>query len=449
MSLRGFLDMMERKGEVLHVREALSTRFEVSAVLEAFSQDGSILHFENIKGYDTEVIGNICGSRSRIHSALNVSDDRSLYERMIEAFRSPVKPRVVDDAAVMEVYEEPDLHKIPVLTHYEGDAGPYITSAIISARSPDGKVENVSIHRLLILDRQHLAIRLVPRHLYRLWTAAKKEGKDLDVAIAIGVHPAVSLAAASTAPFGISEFWIANKLLDNNLELIRCERVDAYAPADAELILEGRISAKKEVDEGPLVDITGTHDIRRKQPVIEVVGVMHRRDYIYQALLPGGCEHRLLMGLPREVMIYESVLKVVPDVKAVNLTVGGCGWLHAVISIEKQSEGDGKNALLAAFTGHPSLKHAVVVDSDIDIYDPRDVEWAIATRFQGGEDLIVIPNVRGSTLDPSANQNTGLTTKIGIDATRPLGVPKERFKRATIPSNRKVRELIRRLKSSS
>lgn len=140
---------------------------------------------------------------------------------------------------------------------------------------------------------------------------------------------------------------------------------------------------------------------------MDIVNVMHRKDYIYQALLPGGSEHRLLMGLPREAAVYEAVSNIVPRVKAVNLSSGGCGWLHAIISIDKQTDGDAKNALLAAFAGHPSLKHAVVVDSDIDVHNPEEVEWAIALRFQADEDLVVIPKARGSTLDPSADQESG------------------------------------------
>jgi UbiD family decarboxylase len=195
------------------------------------------------------------------------------------------------------------------------------------------------------------------------------------------------------------------------------------------------------------VDVTGTCDIQRKQPVVEVVGVMHRGEYVYEGLLPSGAEHRLLMGLPHEVLIWESVSKVVPKVYAINLSVGGNGWLHAFISVEKQLDGDGKNALLAAFAAHPSLKHAVVVDSDINVFDASEVEWAIATRFQASEDLIIIENVRGSTLDSSADQETGLTSKMGVDATKPFTKPKEKFDRARIPTSKRAENIARKLQS--
>jgi UbiD family decarboxylase len=352
----------------------------------------------------------------------------------------------VRSGPVNEVVEKARLSKFPILTHFERDAGAYITSGVISARSADGKIENVSIHRLQVLDDNHLAIRLVPRHLYNMWKTAKEEKETLDIAISIGTHPTVMLAAASPVPFGVSEFGVANAFLNNKMNLIKCEHVNAYAPSEAELVLEGRILTDKEVAEGPLVDITGTYDVQRKQPVVELVSMMHRRDYMYQALLPSGSEHKLLMGLPHETMIWEAVSKVVPTVKAVNLSQGGCGWLHAILSIEKLVDGDAKNALTATFSAHPSLKHAVVVDTDIDVYDPNMVEWAIATRFQASEDLLFIPQARGSTLDPSADQETGLTTKTGVDATRPLTKPREKFELAKIPTDNRPSKIIEELK---
>lgn len=446
MSLRSFLKEMETKNEVIHIKQKVSPRFEVSSIIKAFNA-GPILVFDDVEGFQRKIVANLCATRRRLCCALGVSPQQ-LYQRLIEAWRSPKPPKIVADGPVTEVVKEPNLSKIPVLTHFEKDAGSYITSAIVSARSPDGKIENVSIHRLQVLDDKRLAIRLVPRHLFKLWTMAKEEGQDLEVAIAIGLHPAVLLAATSPVPFGVSEFGVANTLLNNNLTLIKCKHVNAYIPADAEIVLEGKISCQKEVLEGPLVDITGTYDIQRKQPIIELVKMMHQKNYIYQALLPAGAEHKLLMGLPREVMIWEAVSNTVPLVKSVNLSIGGCGWLHAIISIQKQKDGDAKNALLAAFAAHPSLKHAIVVDTDIDVYDLEEVEWAIATRFQGNEDLVIIPNARGSTLDPSADQESGLTTKVGVDATRPLEKPQEKFMRAKIPSNEWIAKIIEDLRKS-
>lgn len=445
MSLRSFLEKKEVKNQIVYVNEEVSPLFEISSIMKRFDQNGPIFVFEKVKGQANKVVTNICGTRERLCAALDVEPEH-LYNQLVEAWKNPSKPKIVKNSSVKEdVVEKPKLSKIPILTHFEKDAAPYVTSAIVFARSPDKTVKNVSIHRLQVLDDTHLAIRLVPRHLFKLWNMAKDAEKDLDVAISIGLHPAVLLAATSPAAFDVCEFDVANTLLKNKLSLVECEHVDALAPAEAEIVLEGRLSSKKEVVEGSFVDITGTYDVKRGQPVIEIVGMMNREDYIYQALLPSGNEHKLLMGLPYEAKIWEAVANTVPKVKAANLTTGGCGWLHAVVSIEKQKDGDAKNALAAIFGAHPSLKHAVVVDVDIDVYNMEEVEWAIATRFQANEDMVIIPNARGSTLDPSADQETGLTTKLGIDATRPLNKPKEKFEPAKIPVSKSVERIFEKL----
>ena len=415
------------------ISDRVSSKFNASRLMK-MNDGGNALLFENVIDYRTQVVSGLCGTKQRIARTLGKTEDQ-LYSIMTKAIANPVEPKVVDDGRVKEVAEPPKLTGIPILVHYEKDPGPYITAGIVSAKDSEGVIENVSIHRMLVLDDNHLTLRIVPRHLYALCRMAREKGKDsLDVAVAIGLNPGITLAAASSAPFGVSEYSVANAMLNNSVELTEIGDSGLRVPADAELAFEARILLNKDVDEGPFVDLTGTYDIVRKQPLVEVKKIYHRTGYIYQALLPSGSEHRILMGLPFEARIYDTVRGVVPKVKAVNLTPGGSGWLHAVISIEKQTEGDGKNALMAAFGAHPSLKHAVVVDSDIDVANPHEIEWAIATRFQADKGLIIIQNARGSTLDPSADQHNGTTTKVGVDATRTLSKPVEKFMRAKIPN---------------
>jgi UbiD family decarboxylase len=261
------------------------------------------------------------------------------YKGLLDAINNPTPCRIEDGPVKEEVISNPSLKNFPILTHFEDDAGPYITSGILHVKSPDRSVENVSFHRLMIIDERRMAVRIVPRHLYRIKAMAEEAGLDrLDTAVSIGVHPAVHFAAALPAPFGVSEFDIANTLQMGRLKLTECENVDALAPADAELVLEGKLLIHEEVTEGPFVDLTGTYDVERLQPVIELVGAMHREDYIYQALLPSGYEHRLLMGMPREVRIWEYVSNIVPTVRGINLTPGSMGWLHCVISFDKFKE---------------------------------------------------------------------------------------------------------------
>lgn len=444
--LRSFIKELESRGELIRVGDDLSPRFEIPAVLKTLDGGPAVL-FERVKGFDTAVLGGACGTRNRICLALGIEPE-AFYQRLLHAVEYPTPVEVVDEGPVKEVVEEPRLSRIPVLTHFERDPGPYITSGILYAKSPDGSVENVSFHRILVLDDKRATLRIVPRHLYRICQEARGEVESLDVSISLGLHPALMVAAASPAPFGVNEFEVANTLMGGGLRLVECEHVDALAPADAELVLEGRLLLEEEAAEGPFVDLTGTYDIQRRQPIIEVVGVIHRRDYVYQALLPSGSEHRLLMGMPREARIWSYVRNIVPTVRGVNLTLGGCGWLHCVVSLEKFREGDPKNVLMAIFAAHPSLKHAVVVDEDIDPFDMEMVEWAIATRFRGDEDLLVIPNVRVSSLDPASDQELELGCKVGIDATRPLKKKEEGFKRAEIPVKEELRQLLERLKAS-
>jgi 2,5-furandicarboxylate decarboxylase 1 len=430
VDLRSFIEVLEKESELRRIDRAVSPRFEASSIMKE-SDGGQAILFQ-ISGYGRAVSG-ICGTKRRLALSLGTTPDR-LRQCIMNAIRNPQEPSVTSSLNATE--ELSDLSKLPVLTHFEKDSGPYLTSAIVSARLPDGRGENVSIHRLMIIDKTHMAIRIVPRHLYQICKSAEASGHStVDVGIALGLHPAVLLAAASPAPFGVSEYAVANRLLRNNLKITECSTVNARVPEDAEIVIEGRIHLKKEVDEGPFVDITGTYDIVRKQPLVEVERILCRRNFIYHALLPSGREHGLLMGLPQEARIAESIAGVVPHVKDVNLTTGGCHWLHAAVSVEKQSEGDAKNAILAAFAGHPSLKHVVVVDPDIDVNKLEEVEWAIATRFQGNRGLVIITDARGSSLDASGNQELNLTTKIGIDATRSFLRPKEKFERARIPTD--------------
>jgi len=437
--LREFLKEIEGRGELVRIGEPLSVRHEIPEALRRFDGGKAVL-FESVKEYDGMVVGGVCGTRPRILEGLGV-ESGELYGRLLEAVRNPT-PCDVGDGPVKEViHDDPRLSEFPILTHFETDPGPYITAGIVYARSPDGSVENVSFHRLLVKEDGRMGIRVVPRHLYRLNQMAREAGLDsLDVSISIGVHPAVYVAAAYPAPFGTSEFEMANTLLNGGLTLTECPHIDALAPADAELVLEGKLRLNETAAEGPFVDLSGTADVEREQPVIELVGAMHKEDYVYEGLLPAGAEHRLLMGLGREVRIWEYVRNVVPTVRGVNMTLGGMGWLHCVVSFEKFREGDPKNVLMAIFAAHPSLKHAWVVDSDIDPYDMEQVEWAIATRFRGDEDLMVIPNVRVSSLDPTSDQEKELGCKVGFDATKPLGG--EGFERPGIPVSDEVKRIL-------
>jgi UbiD family decarboxylase len=444
MDLRTFIRNTEESGDLIRIKEPLDTNYEIASALRRFD-GGPIILFENVKGFDNMVVGGVNGDRERLRETLQVEREQ-LYQRLLDASKNPVKCNRIEGRVREVTSRSKGLTDIPILTHFKGDPGPYITSGVVYAKVDE--YENVSFHRFLVHDDNRMTVRIVPRHLYRLTQMAREKGLDaIDISISIGLHPAVLVAASLPAPVGVNEFDIANNLMGGGLELTKCKNIDALAPADAELVIEGRILLDETDIEGPFVDLSGTFDVERMQPVVELVGMMHREDYIYQALLPSGSEHRLLMGMPREVRIWEYVRNTIPTVRGVNMTPGGMGWLHCVVSFEKFREGDPKNVLMAIFAAHPSLKHAVVVDSDIDPFNMEEVEWAIATRFRGDEDLLIVPKVRVSSLDPTSDQEKELGVKVGIDATKPLFKDPEGFKRAEIPISERVEKILDQYKN--
>ncbi len=426
--MREFLAQLDGTGGLTHVSREVSTKHEAAAV--AGRLDGRPLLFERIresKGY--RVAAGVCGTRGTLARAVGVDESR-LLTRVLESIENPMQPRIVESAPCQEVVDdEVDLYGIPILTHCEKDGGPYVTAGIAVAHDKEYGY-NASYHRLMLLGKDRVAARILPRHLDEFVRRGNR-----DVGITIGNHPAFLFASAVSCEIGKSELGIASALKE--MSFVKCQTNDSLVPADCELVLEGTVTDEL-VDEGPFPDIIGAYDIVRKQRVIRVNRITHRKNPIYQAIMPGGIEHMFLMGTPREATMFREVSKVC-DCLDVRLTAGGSSWLHAVVKIRKKGEEDAKNALAAAFRGHGSLKQAVVVDEDIDAGDPNAVEWAIATRTQMDDDLVLKPGELGSSLDPSADQVTRKTCKVGIDATIPLGVSKGGFLRSVNPMKEKIR----------
>ena len=405
---------------IIEITDELSDEFEVAKVLRQYPKDT----VKNVKGFDMPVVSGICNTREKIAKSINC-EVSEITEKIIEAMEKPIK---VDKFTDFSDYEnsDVDLNKIPILTHYKRDGGAYITAGVVFARDPETGIQNASIHRMMVLDNKRLVIRIVPRNLYTYFQRAQKLGQDLEIAIAIGMDPAILLASTTSIPIDYDEMDVANAFKGGNLELIKCG--DLNVP-QADIIFEGKISVTETVPEGPFVDLTDTYDIIRDQPIINLETMHIKKDAAYHAIIPAGFEHKLLQGLPQEPRIFKAVKNAVPTVENVVLTEGGCCWLHAVVSIRKQTEGDGKNAIMAALSAHPSLKHCVVVDTDVNVFDAEDVEYAISTRVKGDRDIMIVPNVRGSSLDPVA-ESDGTTTKIGVDATKSLKTL-EKFERVS------------------
>jgi 2,5-furandicarboxylate decarboxylase 1 len=434
---RSFLSKLEEEGELIKVKKNVSARFELAAIVSKFEGKQAVL-FEKVEGSKLMVACNVLGTRKRFCLAIGAKEEKQIHAQLVSSIAKSFPPKKLLDYALFYENYSNDLMSLPIITHFEKDAGPYITSSIVFAKDRERGNQNSSTHRLLRLDDRHMAIRMVEgRHLHKCFSFAKEHNEDLRVSIAIGMHPAISIAAAYQAVYGVDEMEIANSLLNKTLTLCKSNYSELFIPTHAEIILEGRI-LKDRTHEEWMVEMLRTYDFKRKQPVFELDKIRFRNNAIFHDILPGFAEHRLLMGLPVEAKMFEAVKNVVPNTQAVHLTDGGSNWLDAVIQIRKSLEGEPKNAIIAAFASHPSLKMAIVVDEDIDPTNPTAVEYAISTRCQADKGFMIVTNAKGSSLDPSSDQKNLVTTKVGIDATATLLKSKDRFEIAKIPGDDKI-----------
>jgi len=424
MNFREFIQQTAVSHDLVTIDRPVTLEFETANVAHAL--EGRVVLFNSIAGHPGwRICANPCSDRRYFSLSLGVPVGNLLHH-LAQALDNPQPPPMVTNAPCQEVVVEAvNLHELPILLHLPEDAGHYIASAVVITKDPElGR--NMCYHRLLRLDDKRFAARIVERR--GTDTALGKTAGDLPVAICIGVSLATHLAASMSPPPGVDELSVSHAL--SPTPLVKCLTSDLEVPADAEIVLEGRI-VRERVSEGPFMDLTETMDIIRQQPVIEIDVITHRRNPIFHALLPGGLEHKLLMGMPKEPTIFAEVNKVTRCTGVV-ITPGGASWLHAVVQIDKQGEDDGRKAIEAAFKGHGSLKHVWVVDTDVDIYDPAQVEWAVATRLQADQDLYIFRDQPGSSLDPSGLHVPGqksLTAKMGLDCTIPWGADRSKFTR--------------------
>jgi 2,5-furandicarboxylate decarboxylase 1 len=418
VSLRDLLGWLEAERQLIQVERPVNPHLEMARVVHAL--EGHPLLFSDPQRPGWQVTSGVCARREHFAWALGIPEDVvGIVPRLVAALTNPVAPPLVTKAPCQEVTNRaPDVNTLPILKHLPHDGGPYVTAAVSIIRDPDHG-RNVSFHRLMQTGPRTFTARIVEgRGTDTAWRKVRAAGRDLEVAICVGVPIHVLLAAAMSPAKGVDELAIAHALAPT--PLVRCVTVDLEVPAECEAVLEGRITGRL-ADEGPFIDLTETWDAVRPQPTVEIDCITHRRSPIYHALLPGGLEHKLLMGLPREPTIYRAVSEVA-DCRAVSITPGGMSWLHAVVQIAKHGPNDGRQAAEAAFRGHGSLKHVVVVDDDVDPFDPAAVEWAIATRVQADRDLQIFEDQPSSSLDPSAKLVPGQkarSAKMGLDATIP------------------------------
>jgi UbiD family decarboxylase len=416
---------LDTQKKLIRVSEPISKVFEIAGVLKQV-EPRPIL-FERVRESDFPVVGNLFCSKAAFADYFGISV-AAIIPFLTAAIRGRKPPDVVAEAPCQEVVElAPDLDELPILFHCDRDGGNYISSGVVLAKHPVYG-QNADFHRCMQFSKTEMSVRVVKgRHFDKFL----QDLKQVEVAICIGNAPNVLAAAATSVDLGVNELEIANAL--EPFKVVKAVTSDILVPAETEFVIEGVIHLDKTHAEGPFVDLTETYDVVRQEPVLEVKAVTHRRDATWHALLPGALEHKLLMGMPREPTIFRKVNEVVHCLD-VNVNPGGCSWLHTIVQIDKQSEDDGRKAIEAAFAGHGSCKHVYVVDKDIDIYNPLEVEWAMATRFQGDRDLVICERAPGSSLDPSADVGTHLTTRLGFDLTAPLDTVGKSFQKAAFPT---------------
>lgn len=437
LDFKNLVDHFQQSGLLKCIGKKVSTHLELAEII-SYNEPTPVI-FTNVSDHEIPVVANVFSSRKSFSMAhakkhqsceaegemiLPATNPDSFIHRLQYAIKHCEAPSILDEkskASCQEViHAQPDLEKLPILKHVKEDGGRYITSGVAIYTCPRYG-GNMSFHRMMVVDDGKMVARVVENR--GLDTALKESDGELDVAIAIGNAPQVMIAASTSPPKGVNELSIANAL--SPIELVKCKTIDAMVPAGSEIIIEGQFTGEK-IEEGPFLDLTGTLDIIRNQPVFKVTCITHRRNPMYHALLPASKEHELLMGLPREATMARELGKY-PGFKDVRLTDGSAHWFNAVVQFKESSELNPEDIFKSTFQGHGSLKNCIMVDDDIEISDPLDVEFAITTRCQFSEDLYLFPNERGSSLDPSANQVTRETCKVGIDATMPKGKDRHAF----------------------
>jgi len=428
-SLRTFLDSLP-ENELLRIEAPLDLDYTPTALVIELEKRKQfpVLTIEQPAGFDMPVVANLFADRSRIARIAGVDSPAEFNEAWLRAESNLLPPQIVDSGPVQEVViigDEVDVTGLPISRHFEQDAGRYIGSGILICKDPDTGVRNLSYQRLQMKGKDRFGASLHSRgHIWDHLLRSEARGQNLEVAIVLGAHPAVHLAAGAKVAMEVDELDIAGAMLGQPVELVKCQTIDVEVPANAEIVLEGELLANTHEEEGPFGEYTGYSTFRSTKNVFVVKAITRRAKPIYLDIIPGySTEHLLLGRAAKEAHVYHRLKEVVPNLKALNYPKSGTHF-HAYLSLDKTAEGQARHALMLLFGLDSYVKLAVAVDDDVDIYSEEDMLWAIATRFQADTDMFVVPKVFCNRLDPSSVE--GMSTKLGLDATAPLDWDVER-----------------------
>jgi 2,5-furandicarboxylate decarboxylase 1 len=442
LSLRHWLAWLARSDRLVVAPRGVRLKHELAAIAKRLDGRKAVL-FPAPDGHAVPVVSGFFSRREWLAEAMGVgnADVIAAYQR---AVANPLPWREVAQPACQQVVHRDAIDVralLPVPTHSEHDSGAYITAGVIIARNPETGVQNASIIRIQVHAPDRMACLMLPRDLFAFYKASAARGQPLPVAIVIGADPLTLLASQAILPIDTDELEVAGALHGQPLPVARCLTNEVRVPASAEIVIEGRILLEERASEGPFGEFPRYYSERAEREVIAVDAVTHRRDPIFHTIIPAEMEHLLLGAIPREATLLAHLRRTFPNVLDLHLSVGGTCRYHLFVKMRKQHEGQPKNVMLCAFGAHYDVKHVVIVDEDVDVHDPRQVEWAVATRFQAHRDLLVVPGAQGSILDPSTTVDggpAGMSTKMGLDATKPLDCKDHVFTTVAIPGENEV-----------
>ena len=431
--LRQFGTYLKEQGELLTIDKEVDKDVEVPGIMRKWAfEDRPAILFNNVRGYESAIMSNIIGSRRRLAMALGI-DQEHLTDEYLNRRDDLLPVGIKDDGPVMETIVTEDINVgriLPAPVHHEKDVNPYITSGVLFLKDPESNRQSIGIHRAQLIgpDQLTVAIKNPPSSLYL--AKAEAAGMPLDVAIVVGLDPVTWFSSVIWAPGGHDKLEMAGGLRGKAIELVPCTTVDLKVPATAEAVMEGRITPGSRGKDGPFGEVSGYYKSFADSPVVQVSAVMHKKEFIFQDLMPWSRESDMLLEFSYGVEAYKELKRMVPSVTGFHFLEGTC-MLNAAISLSKKSEGEVKRILYLALNLNPNIKNIIVVDDDVDIFNITDLSWALATRYQPDKDTVILSDVKGAFIDPSANENT-VTAKIGIDATKPTGAGNRKYDRVRV-----------------
>lgn len=425
-SFRAALQRLQSAGRLRSLNREVDPECEIASIMKRL--DGAeALVFPSVKGHSMPIIGNLLCSQANCEAAFGAGF-REIRGFVARGLGNPILPERVNHAPCQEHVHEDDFdigRMLPVMRHAEADSGRFITAGIVIVQDPQTGVYNASYHRLQLLGPRRTAVKLdYGRHLRGAYERAQRMKKDLPIAVCLGTDLAVHYTAATMGaqmPESADELAAAGGLRGSPLPVVKCVTQDLWIPAQTEIVLEGFMRHEGSVREGPFAEFIGYLSPEGDAPVFEVTALTHRTDPLYPAINGYGRETVILRKYVMEASLLKALQASAPIIHDAEMTAGGLHRFIAVLSVKKtssQHDGMQRNAILAAFATLKDLDLVIAVDDDIDIRDPVDVEYALATRMEASRDVFVIPGARGHEYVRAGN--SGIVAKLGIDATVPF-----------------------------